>query len=153
MNLSAYMCKEQILIVERAVDQSDLLHQLGGLLIQRGAVSSAYIEAVCERERNFPTGLLVGDVNVAIPHADPQHVNQPAIALGVVKESVPFGNMADPEMKIPVQVVFLLAPEKSERQLALLEQVMNLIQDQEQMKAIMEAQEAEGVWRVLSRNG
>jgi len=153
MNLSAYIRQEQILIVEGAVDQSDLLHQLGDVLVRTGSVTPAYIEAVCERERTFPTGLLTGDVNVAIPHADPQHVTKPAVALGVVKESVPFGNMADPEMKIPVQVVFLLAPDKSERQLALLEQVMNLIQDQEQMKAIMEAQEAAGVWRVLSRNG
>ncbi|NGQ96032.1 PTS sugar transporter subunit IIA [Brevibacillus sp. SYP-B805] len=151
MDLSEYIHKEHIRIFDGTVEQSDLLHQLGDVLIQTGAVTSAYIEAVCERERTFPTGLLLEEINVAIPHADPHHVIKPAIAMGVVKESVPFGNMADPQMSIPVQVVFLLAPDKSERQLVLLEQVMALIQDQGQMKRIMEAQEAEGVLRVLRR--
>lgn len=152
MSLSEYIGKDHIRIFEESVDQSELLHQLGDMLIRTGAVSVAYIEAVCEREQAFPTGLYTGEVNVAIPHADPEHhVKKPTIALGVVRKGVPFRNMADPTVDIPVQLVFLLAPERGETQLVILEQIMNLIQDQANMRLIMDAQGTEDVWNVLSQ--
>ncbi|MDF2678972.1 MAG: putative IIA-like nitrogen-regulatory protein PtsN [Brevibacillus sp.] len=152
MSLSEYIGKDHIRIFEESVDQSELLNQLGGMLIQTGAVSVEYIKAVCEREKDFPTGLYTGEVNVAIPHADPgHHVMKPTIALGVVRKGVPFRNMADPTADIPVQLVFLLAPERGETQLVILEQIMNLIQDQANMRKIMDAQGTEDVWNVLGQ--
>lgn len=151
MNLPEYIGKEHIRIFDDAVEQSDLLHQLGAALIETGAVTTAYIEAVCERERSFPTGLYTGLVNVAIPHADPSHVLKPGIALGVVKNGVNFANMADLQMEIPVHVVFLLAPGKSEQHLTILESIMNLIQDQSLMAQIKEAEDAEAVINVLQQ--
>ncbi|KQL49597.1 hypothetical protein AN963_07655 [Brevibacillus choshinensis] len=152
MSLSEYIGKDHIRIFEESVDQSELLHQLGDMLIRTGAVRIEYMEAVCKREQAFPTGLYTGEVNVAIPHADPEHhVMKPTIALGVVRKGVPFRNMADPTVEISVQLVFLLAPERGETQLVILEQIMNLIQDQANMRKIMDAQGIEDVWNVLGQ--
>lgn len=151
MSLSEYIGKDHIRIFEEHLEQSELIRQLGDTLIQTGAVGAEYIEAVCVREQSYPTGLLTGEVNVAIPHADPQHVRKPSIAVGVARQSVRFRNMADPNHDLPVQVVFLLAPERGETQLIILEQVMNLIQDQANMQKIMDAQGTEEVWNVLSQ--
>lgn len=134
------------------MDQSDLLRQLGDVLIQKGAVRAEYVEAVCRREKDYPTGLYTGDVNVAIPHADPEnHVLKPTVAIGVARKGVPFREMADPTSDISVQVVFLLAPEKGETQLVILEQIMHLIQDQANMRKILDAQGTDDLWNVLSQ--
>jgi len=152
VSLSEYIGKDHICIFEESVDQAEVLHQLGDMLIQTGAISIEYMEAVRKREQAFPTGLYTGEVNVAIPHADPEnYVKQPAIALGVVRKGVAFRNMADPTDDISVQLVFLLAPERGETQLVILEQIMNLIQDQANMRQIMDAQRTEDVWNLLGQ--
>lgn len=151
MSLSEYIGRDHIRIFEESMDQSELLRQLGDILIRTGAIRAEYMEAVCKREKDYPTGLNTGEVNVAIPHADPEHlVHKPSIAIGVARRGVPFRNMADPTEDLSVQVVFLLAPEKGETQLAILEQIMNLIQDQANMRQIMDAQGADDVWKVLT---
>lgn len=153
MSLSEYIRKDGIRIFEQTLEQFDLLRQLGDTLVQAGAVSNSYIDAVCERERHFPTGLYTGSVNVAIPHADPLHVKEPAIALGLARKGVLFRNMADPAADIDVQIVFLLALNKSESQLLILEQIMDLIQDQGSMQKVLEAKEEQDVLSILIEHG
>ncbi len=152
MSLSEYIGKDHIRIFEESLDQKELLRQLGDALIRTGAVHEEYIDAVCKREQDYPTGLQTGEVNVAIPHADPEHhVLKPAIAIGVARSGVPFRNMADPASEISVQVVFLIAPEKGETQLSILEQIMQLIQDQANMRKMMNAQGTDEAWSVLAQ--
>ena len=46
-----------------------------------------------KRESVYPTGLPVGEINVAIPHTDPEHVNNAAICLGILEKPVTFNVM------------------------------------------------------------
>ncbi|MDA4633637.1 PTS sugar transporter subunit IIA, partial [Escherichia coli] len=66
--------------------------------------------AVLAREAALPTGLPLGlDNNVAIPHTDPEHVLKPGLAMATLCRPVAFCNMEDPEEKLQVSVVFLMA--------------------------------------------
>ena len=62
------------------------------------------------REASMPTGLpLGGDLNIAVPHTDPEHVVTPSLALATLVRPVSFGSMDDPDEQIPVGVVMMLA--------------------------------------------
>ncbi len=79
-------------------------------LQKSGCVKPSYLQAVVERERDYPTGVqLEGPINVALAHAGLEHVLKNGIVLGILSKSVPFYKMNEPQNLIPVQIVFMLA--------------------------------------------
>lgn len=87
----------------------DVFHQLGGALTREGYTKESYIEALAGRETNFPTGLDINGIGVAIPHTDVSHVNQSGIAIAVLKEPVTFIQMATDDEEVKVKLVFMLS--------------------------------------------
>ncbi|MBF0778232.1 PTS sugar transporter subunit IIA [Streptococcus cuniculi] len=65
----------------------DLFQLIGKELKEKGYVTDQYVEALLEREQQFPTGLKTKFVNIAIPHTDPQVIEKPFIF--IVKNSTP----------------------------------------------------------------
>ena len=57
----------------------------------------------------LPTGLPTVPIGVALPHADPDAVLHPAIAVGRLVTPVMFREMGTPENGVQVRIVFLLA--------------------------------------------
>ena len=51
-----------------ASSYEDVFRQVGGALTGAGYTKSTYVEALVEREREYPTGLDVDGWGVAIPH-------------------------------------------------------------------------------------
>ena len=64
-------------------DREDLLRSLAGHLLDEGAVTVDFPEALRDRERTYPTGLPT-PIPTAIPHADPEHVVIPGLALATL---------------------------------------------------------------------
>lgn len=123
-----------------AENEADVIAQLGAEMQKKGYVRESYIAAVMEREAKLPTGLDINGFSVAIPHTDPEHVNQAAFAVGILKNPVLFHCMAMPDVCTPVRLVFLLAIKDPEKQVALLQQLMAVFQDVELLQAILQAE-------------
>ena len=115
-----------------------------------GYVRPSYADAVVKREATMPTGLPLGRaVNVAIPHTDPEHVIRPGVALGVLSAPVDFANMEEPDELVPVGVVFLLAIDDKNKQIDMLQQIMEAIQDPDTLSGLASARTAEEVRSLL----
>jgi PTS system galactitol-specific IIA component len=115
-----------------------------------GYVRSSYADAVVKREATMPTGLPLGRaVNVAIPHTDPEHVIRPGVALGVLSAPVDFANMEEPDELVPVGVVFLLAIDDKNKQIDMLQQIMEAIQDPDTLSGLTSARTAEEIRSLL----
>ena len=89
--------------------KEQVIHALAERMAQGGYTKDSYLEAVLEREKKMPTGLVTQAFGIAIPHSDPEHVNRSAIAIALLNEPVTFKNMASPEEDVPVRLVLLLA--------------------------------------------
>ncbi|HLJ58516.1 MAG TPA: PTS sugar transporter subunit IIA [bacterium] len=81
MQLGTLLADDLIRLTLPAATWEDVLRRLAEDLRVAGRVHPTYEDAVVARERTFPTGLAVGDIGVAIPHADVEHVREPAIAI------------------------------------------------------------------------
>ncbi len=115
-----------------------------------GYVRPSYADAVVKREATMPTGLPLGRaVNVAIPHTDPEHVIRPGVALGVLSAPVDFANMEEPDEWVPVGVVFLLAIDDKNKQIDMLQQIMEAIQDPDTLSGLATARTAEEIRSLL----
>ncbi|NBH80834.1 PTS sugar transporter subunit IIA [Clostridiaceae bacterium] len=78
-------------------------------LTENGYTDPQYADAVIERERAYPTGLPTEEVVTALPHANSSCVKKTGVCVVRLQSPVAFGNMGDPDEKLPAELVFLLA--------------------------------------------
>jgi len=133
-----------------AETSSEIIQNLGALMLSKGYVKDSYIEAVLERERNLPTGLPIGDFCVAIPHTDSGHVNQSNIAITTLKKPSVFHSMVNPEEELNVEIVFLLAVKDPNLQIQLLKNLMSVFQNKELLIKVRDASSKEEISELLS---
>lgn len=120
---------EHILVRIEAQGAKDAIHNLTAALVESGHVTPEFGEDVWQREQTFPTGLPTQPMAVAIPHADPDHVNSSAVCIGILKSPVRFAQMGtDGSTLLDVRLVFLLAIKEREKQVEMIQQLVTLIQ-------------------------
>ncbi|SMB95005.1 PTS system IIA component, Gat family [Thermanaeromonas toyohensis ToBE] len=129
----------------------EALNVLGNLLLEKGVVKPSFPAAVIEREKKFPTGLELGKYNVAIPHADTQHVLQDSIAVGILKTPVSFARMDEPTKTVEVHTIFMLALTQPHSHLSVLKELTSFLQDGESLANLISAQNAEQVYSLLTQ--
>lgn len=128
----------------------EVLIKLSKNLISKGFVKESYLNAVIEREKEFPTGLPTDGIGVAIPHTDIQHVIKPCIAVGVLGRPVRFNAMDDPTEGIDVKIVFMLAINDSKDQLKILNRLITIFQENELLLKITKARSPKEVCCLLN---
>lgn len=120
-------------------DSSEAITRLGNLLYKYGYVRDTFIPAVLEREAIFATGLPTPEYHVAIPHTDSEHVIHPAIAIATLKNPVVFGEMGNPEAKIDIHLVCMLAVNQSDSLVTLLQNLVEMFQSAGVLEQVMES--------------
>lgn len=133
-----------------ANDYESIIRELGNKMYQKEYVKNTYVNAVLEREKTLPTGLNIGEMCVAIPHTDSQHVNEFNVAVGILKNPVKFNSMIDPTDKLDVELVFLLAVKNPDSQVKLLKDLMSVFQNIKLLRDIRNASTKEEVAELLN---
>ena len=140
-----------ILKIENAKTNTEVLTQMCEHLCGKGIVKDTYCEAILEREKNFPTGLNTHGINVAIPHADVSHVNKASLCVAVLNPTVDFHAMDEPEDAVAVSLVIMLVLTEPHGHLEMLQKIVGLIQNQEDVKKIITAEDKGAVEEVIRR--
>ncbi len=112
-----------------ARSSEEVLRFLARKLYEKGLVRAGFEEALLKREQEMPTGLPIGDINVAIPHADIEHVIKPAVAIAILAKPLPFHVMVDPDNIVDVKIIFLLALNEPHAQIQMLQNLAMILQD------------------------
>ncbi len=116
-----------------ASDAEAVILALSERLHAHGAVEAAYGDQTIARERLHPTGLPTKPFAIAFPHAEAEGVYQSSLAVATLRSPVNFLNMGDPEERLDVEIVFLLANKEPEEQVQALRQLALLFSDQEKL--------------------
>lgn len=143
---------EKLIFVNLEVETNEEVFEImGGKLIEEGRCEKTYIQALKDREKVFPTGVLVQDTGVAIPHTDPEHVKQSSIAIATLKDPVKFYHMGtNPEEGVEVEVSFVIMLAIAGREhLDVLQKAIQLIQDQEVLQKLIKAENAKEIIEIV----
>lgn len=141
---------EAIILLDLEADSKEaVLTAMANNLEEKGLIRDSYLDAVIAREEEFATGLPTQGVSVAIPHTDVEHVNKKTISVAVLKNPVEFGVMGDPNEKTNVGLVFMLAMDKTDSQLSLLQSLMQVFQDEETLKFLVNEQDKTKIVNLL----
>ena len=142
--------KQVILFDQEMPDWEAALSTLAIQLEEVGAVTSEYLAAIIQREKQFPTGLMTQTMGVAIPHTDADKVLEPQIAFMRLKTPVTFHQMGD-NAKIKVKLIFMLALKQGQDQLTMLQKLMALFQNATAMDQLMAIQTNEELITVMKK--
>ncbi|MFJ7353593.1 PTS sugar transporter subunit IIA [Phyllobacterium sp. NPDC097923] len=149
--LMSYLDPGAIVLGVEAGNDQDVIRILSDRLHSLGYVKPSFAAAVLAREAALPTGLPLGlDNNVAIPHTDPEHVLKPGLAMATLCRPVAFCNMEDPEEKLQVSVVFLMALNDKDQQIEMLQEIALTIQSADTISALMRSTTVDDVTRLLA---
>ena len=110
-------------------------------------------EKLWEREKEYPTGLLVNQTGFAIPHTDSERVNKSQICFLSLDEPIEFEDMVDKSHKISVELVFMLAMAQPHEQVNTLQNLIALFQDDEKVAKLKECNTEKELMQILNASG
>lgn len=143
-----HLNKELILPQIDAKDSADIFEQAGGKLVSLGYCKDSYVEALKLREKDFPTGVDMGGVGVAIPHTDVSHVLKKGIVIATTKKPVTFVQMGTDDETVNVRVVFMLAVDEKGH-LELLQAILGILHDLHVVEKLSSAQNPEEIINII----
>lgn len=143
--------KKLIHLQAEAGHANDIFDQLGTCFINEGYSRSDYVEALKQREAQFPTGLDINGFGVAIPHTDAGYVLHETEGIMTLKHPVTFIQMGSDDTQVEVKVVFMLAIEDPKNRIKKLQQILRIIQDNAVLEKIYQASSADEVIDIVKQ--
>ncbi|MBR0342825.1 MAG: PTS sugar transporter subunit IIA [Oscillospiraceae bacterium] len=142
--------KTSLIVTDMEAGSSrEVFEQLGGLLTKEGYTKETYVKALIDREKDYPTGLDIDGVGVAIPHTDVSHVNKAATAIATLKNPVDWVEMGTDDDPVKVRLVFMLSVDDPQAHINQLQQIVGIIQDKEVMNQIIDEKNPEKIIEII----
>jgi PTS system galactitol-specific IIA component len=107
----------------------EAVRALATALFRAGKVAPSFEVAAVAREKRSPTGLPFRNGAIAIPHAEPEHVWSPSLAIAKLARPVTFREMGNPASQLDVALVVMPALTAKEQAGAGLANILDLLQD------------------------
>lgn len=129
------------------------IRRMGEVLVAEDCVTTDYIGAALARERDFPTGIQLQNVGIAIPHATPEgNVRRSGIAVAKLQSPVNFQSMENPEDIVSANLVFFLALKDQQQHLEILKKLFLSFQQPELVQELMDSHDMNALLNALQRN-
>ena len=151
-SISGLFQADRVFLGVEAKDSEELFQQLEGLLQTKGLVKPTWHQAIAAREQDFPTGLHFKTCDIAIPHVDPEHIEQEYVAVIKPSEPVlfePMGKMGDP---VHASLVINLGIMQGGGQVKMLQALMKVFMDEASAADILSQDSAEGIVEAFERH-
>jgi PTS system galactitol-specific IIA component len=107
----------------------EAVRALARALLSAGKVTASFEFEAVSREKRSPTGLPFPGGAIAIPHAEPELVRRPSLAIATLARPVTFREMGNPASQLEVALVVMPALTAREQAGAGLAKILSLLQD------------------------
>ncbi len=132
-----------------AKDSSEIMEKVGRAFINEGLCKESYIQALINREGEFPTGIDVDGFGIAIPHTDVSHVNKAGIGIATLKNPVKFIQMGTDDEEVETKVIVMLAVDDPKKHLSLLQNILAILQDKNVLNELANAKEKTEIIKII----
>lgn len=142
--------EDQIYLGIEGGSREEVLRSIADRLVAKGVAKESFPDALLAREAEYPTGLpLGGELNIAIPHAHPEHINEITVTIAVPKSPVVFQEMGNKESEVTVQIIVCLTLQKLDDNVKMLPALMDFFADEGNLQAILRCKEPRQVMALL----
>ena len=144
--------KENLIFLNlKAEDNKEVLQIMGDAMIREEYGDQGFTEALLKREKDYPTGLDVDGIGVAIPHTDAEHVKKEGISIAVLDRPVEFDAMGEENCQIPVKIVIMFTVAGKNKHIDRLLQVLDMIKDEEILQGLLDAKNKKEIRTVIQK--
>ena len=145
--------REDLVLVDVEGDTRDeVLKNIAQVIMDKGIAKPSFYEALLQRENEYPTGLPIGELNCAIPHTYPEHINEIAITLAIPKNPVIFQQMGDPSIDVKVSVIVCLTMLKMDDNVKLLPALTGFFADEDNLRALTTIKDPKAILDYIREN-
>ncbi|WP_298461523.1 PTS sugar transporter subunit IIA [uncultured Mitsuokella sp.] len=146
VHLSGLLNSRTVQAMVPAGNWEDAIRAGGKLLVQDGAITQDYVEAMIRNMKTLGPYIVIAP-GIAMPHARPESgVKRLGVSLITLATPIPFGNPDND----PVSIVFCLAAPDENHHLAMMAEWVQLIADATKVSAIRQAATKEELLRVIA---
>ena len=144
LRLSELLTPSRIRVPLRAQSKEGVLRELVDLLVGGNGAAEDVLQAILERERQFPTGIGYG---VAVPHGKTPALANLMVVAGTAPAPVPYETVDGQ----PVRLFFLLAGPESQAgaHVKALSRISRLVRREPIRARLLAAQTADEFYRIL----
>ena len=136
-----------------AQTNAEAITKMGKIMQDAGFVEASYVQSVLTREKDFPTGLKLANVCVAIPHAMPEdNVKKSGIGAARLLHPVKFHSMEDPSQTVEAQILFLLALRDRNAHLEILKRLFLSFQKEDLLQGLLQSKDEGELLEALRKN-
>ncbi|MFD1414445.1 PTS sugar transporter subunit IIA [Oceanobacillus jeddahense] len=128
--------EEDLVFYNLKLDNQDQLFDfMANQLEKKGYVTEDFRDAIKKREQEFPTGLKLNNMNVAIVHTEAVYSNTEKLVVIKPEQSITFHNIEDLK-PIEVDLIFGLILNNNEGHLEVLKKISQILQEKEVIESI-----------------
>jgi PTS system galactitol-specific IIA component len=150
MDLKSLVNDQLIFLDVDIKDNMEAIETLGQQLLKSGYINMQYIKGVRKREVEFPTGVALQHMGIAIPHATPEgNVNKNGIAVLRLEHPVMFHSMEDADEQVSVAMVMLLALKDANEHIDMLQKLFSMFQQSEIMEQLLQVSTSKKFQQVM----
>ena len=144
--------REDLILLDLPGDTRDeVLRNIASVYMEKGIAKPTFYDALLERERDYPTGLPIGNINVAIPHTYPEHINEIAVGIAIPKNPVVFMEMGGDDREVVCSVVVCLALKKMDDNVRMLPSLMDFFAVEDNLKLLLACRTPAEVMDILQK--
>lgn len=144
-HLAKWLNNEKIQYVESVADWKEAIQIAGTPLLNEGAISQSYIEAIIRQKEEIGPYFVIAP-RIAMPHARPEEGAR-ALGLSVVKLAKAVVFNADEND--PVDTLFMFAAPDSNSHIEMISQLAELLSDESEMEKVFNARSKEELNAIL----
>ena len=145
--------ENNVLVNVTAGNKEEVIRTLADLLVKNGCITPGYYDILIAREKDYPTGIPIGEINVAIPHGfSDNDVIKPGAGIATLEQPVLFRNMFNPDEELPVRIVLVVALSSKDKNYFAeeLSKVMSILSNKEILSGLITAKNGKEVTEIMS---
>lgn len=141
---------ENLILLDLDLKSSEeVFRTIGGTLTEEGYCKDTYVQALIDREKDFPTGINMGNFGIAIPHTDRGHVIKGGVAIGQLRTPVEFYQMGSMDEEVCAKLIFMLAVDDPKSHLTFLQRILQVVQDGNVLEKLIKAKSKNEIYEII----
>lgn len=134
---------------QEITNQTQFFEEISDDLFDKGYITKDFKTAIIKRENEYPTGLLLENINLAIPHTDADKVKEAFVYVNRLNNPIEFKQMGNNEESVLVQDVWVLGIKEGGKQVDLLAFIMDIFNNPKFIKKYQKIDSAEDLTNLL----
>lgn len=150
------LIEKDLIFKEDFVSLDQAFKCLSKIFLERELVKQGYLEALMEREKNYPTGIDLTAVsqefpNIAIPHTESMYCNATKVIVIKLERDIVSKDMMNPDKDLNVKYLFMILNKDGGEQSNILAKIMEFATNKENISMLAASDSLDSIYDVVNK--